>query len=756
MNLLFLGTPEDKSYLFRLKEAIGPNHACRATLTRADTLSEVAMLARQAGGAKYVITTQQQLIPKLCDTASAKEQTVQNYAGSWLVDEKNGITYLVVPPLKQCITLEYGQFLLERYVSKITKPGKWLVTDEFSWKLCSLGSDYEEAHSKMLRNDTLFTTVDIETRRDLSISSISYTVVSRTHAAIVTLTYVVPLPNGLTVEEYEYRFAWIRKLNATPAPKLLQNGKYDIAYLNRYGCPLVAYLFDTAVCHHAWYSELKKDLGTLAAFYIKKACYWKNEGDSGNEYDLYRYNALDTWNTTWVFLAWLHEAPAWAMENYKQEFPVLIPAVLCEATGIQVDMEKFTKIKAKQEAIVEQERASLGRNLATPNFNPGSPKQVGQMMKIIGCGDLKGTEEKVLLKAAYRHPYNQWLIDKILGYRKAAKLVSTYLNADKFFTGQGKTIRVLYSLTPYGTKTARLASESHAFWCGMQIQNIPRSGGIKSYMIADEGFLLGEADYAQAESRYTGFITGDTVLIDAVTGENDFHSFNASAFFGIPYPEICTNLPDGSHKILDKEIRQLSKPVNHGKNYNMGDGVLVDTMGLVNIFKAARRLGLPKAYGALQIAAYLGKCFAATYKIVTGVYPNWIKQQVESVQMLRSATGWTRYCFGKPSKDKRALNAYIAHPPQNLNAMVLNKAFVKVFYEVWMPNQKDFKLCAQIHDSILFQNRQGREDLAHEVARCMEEASSISVTDIGGITRSMMVPVDLSIGGTSWQDSKEH
>jgi len=59
-------------------------------------------------------------------------------------------------------------------------------------------------------------------------------------------------------------------------------------------------------------------------------------------------------------------------------------------------------------------------------------------------------------------------------------------------------------------------------------------------------------------------------------------------------------------------------------------------------------------------------------------------------------------------------------------------------------------MCAQIHDSILFQVRVGHEHLADEVKYWMEIASTIEVTDIKGIKRELKVPVDIKIGGTRW------
>ena len=83
----------------------------------------------------------------------------------------------------------------------------------------------------------------------------------------------------------------------------------------------------------------------------------------------------------------------------------------------------------------------------------------------------------------------------------------------------------------------------------MQIQNIPRGKEVKSTLVADDDFLLYEADYSAAESRGTGYLAGCEAIINNVEGPHDFHSLNASAFFGIPYENIYD---DAAKKILDK------------------------------------------------------------------------------------------------------------------------------------------------------------------------------------------------------------
>ena len=102
----------------------------------------------------------------------------------------------------------------------------------------------------------------------------------------------------------------------------------------------------------------------------------------------------------------------------------------------------------------------------------------------------------------------------------------------------------------------------------------------------------------------------------------------------------------------------------------------------------------------------------------------------------------------RAGKSKTALNGYVAHCPQSLNAMTLNKAYLKVFYEIALPNPNDFKLMAQIHDSIFFQYRIGRDDLALRVKELMEIPTEC--TDIRGITRTFTVPAALKSGGEYW------
>ena len=746
--ILFYGTSEDRSYLHYLKTAVGTAQ-CYVLSTPITTLHEIQSYCKERGITR-VLTTSPTLLSKISGR-DTKASSIDSFAGSYFC--KAGIEYVILNPLEQCVTVPYGKFLLDRYVSKLTKPSKWIQVPEFKWRIIKDSRDFEFAHDFL--SGSILIGVDIETFRDpLSIRCIGYTGVQISKdGTLTTHSFVLPITG---VQELE----WMRELNSIQVPKALQNGKYDHAYLARYGAPCWGWFWDTATMMHSWYCELPKDLASLQAFFVREAAYWKDLADSTDLEEYYLYNAKDTWATTMVVWAWIHEAPEWAKNNYLMEFPVNFPAHLCEMQGIDRDMDRLEEARTAIDAAIESKRKSLNTILGTENFNVNSPLQMKALLKTLGCSDLQSADDKNLAKAAYRHPINARIIDlirgvpksddpELAGIRALRKIKSTYLRTDadstKTSPGGGKEFngKILFSLIPHGTDSGRLASRDHHFWCGLQLQNMPSGKLVKQTLKAPDYFYFGEADLEQAETRDTAYITGDTALISAVNSERDFHSLNASAFFGVDYESIYD---DSTKRVINKALRNLAKRVNHGANYNMGPDVMVDTMGEATIYEAARLLGLPKGLTAREIAAHLLNQFAKTYPVVRHDYQEWVIATVCTTHMLVGATGWTRYCFGDPRKSKPTLNSYIAHNPQSLNAMVLNKAFMRVFYDIAM-NPKYapyFRLVGQIHDSIPFFYHHEHTYLPDMVKERME--IPVQIKDIKGIQRTFTVPAALKIG----------
>lgn len=777
MKLLFLGTRADIPYLPRLKSLVRTAEVYVVT-DPISTLTEVELYCKKRG-ITGVFTTSQVLLSKLMPEKdwSKKLPSLDNYAGS-LWKRPSGLEIVAVNPIEQLLTVSYMPFVMEKFISKLTAPEEWEVLhlptlDKFNWTLVT-ATNWEKAYADLSAAD--YIAVDIETKKDpLTITCIGFAAVRFSDDCISVSCYVVPFDS-------EFAVSCCRKFASIERPKILQNGKYDIAYLLRFGIIMWGYMWDTATMFHAWLSELPKDLAFLSAFLIRDGRYWKDLAETNDLQEYYKYNALDIWSTALAMISWNQQAPDWAKRNYLAEFPINFPCILSEMTGIKRDMNKLTEARAEQDKLIEESNQSLHAMLGVP-LNSNSPVQVKKLLEVLGCKDdptatrkvWGSTDEKTLTKASYMHPLNNRILQKILDIRGARKLASTYLATDsdkkgaKEFNG-----RILYSLIPHGTDTGRLASREHHFWCGLQLQNIPRGKAVKQTLTADDDFLFGEADLEQAESRDTAHIAGDEALIAAVSGTRDFHSVNASAFFGIPYAAIYS---DELHKTLDKKLRDLAKRVNHGANYNMGANVLVDTMGLEKIFEARNLLKLPKFWTAKQIAEYLLESFHKTYPgISRNYYTGMIHQLITTRHLVSKAThhpheqddwskscydvalwykqtgGWTRRCFGHPDKNKSDKNSYIAHEPQSLNAMTLNKAFMRVFYEIAINPKysRNFKLIGQIHDSIPHQYRISHEYISKLVAKCME--IPVTVKGYDGKVRTFTVPSDAKFGGKYWSD----
>lgn len=720
-------TEEDKPYLQRFSPALNgvPSKVYSGKLL---TLNELLVPLRKAGVSKIITTRQDILLKVLPPIFGRKKPSIDNYAGSILKVEEFEI--LIVHPLKQLITKSFGDFLNRRYVSKIVNPGAWREPSPFDWKLITGESEYLEAESYLKASDIVG--VDIETvRKDAAIRCIAY---SGVRLDGTSMTYVFPV----NTMEAVY---WMRSLNSLSVPKVFQNGKYDINYLMRYNAPVKAYYYDTANMLHSWYSELPKDLASIAALFIRDSMYWKDMAETQDTMEYYRYNALDAYSTAEAAIAWLQQAPQFALDNYKMKFPQVIPSVMCELTGIKRDAVAL-EICAERSLAVQQELlTSLQKATGHAGFNPSSPKQCLALIKLLGYKKATDSSEPTLQEAALHGPLLEYFVSKILAYRGERKLSSTYLKtgADSSeFNG-----RILFALNPHGTDTGRDASRQHHFWCGLQLQNIPADNDVKTTLVADEGFELWEADYAQAEDRGVAYKSGDPALLKIFNSGVDSHSYKGSLFFGIPYNEIV----DDNGKVLNKPIRQLAKRINHGANYCMEGYMLAKVMGTAAVREAQRLLKLDPAMSVTQVTTRLISFYEMTFPEVKTFYHTSIKKEIRTTSKLKGDTGWTRHCFSDVTRDKRALKEYVAHVTQSLNAMILDKAFLKIFINLaFNPN---FKLIMKIHDSILFQVRTGHEELATKVQELM--TFPVPVTDCKGVERSLSVPVDIKKLGRTWR-----
>jgi hypothetical protein len=698
---------------------------------------EIALLKELTTVYDGVITTRADLLQRL--TFRSDRPSISDYEGSLI--SRDGRPCLILNKLGDLVTSPTGYFITKRYLKKILgKKEDWFPQSEFTWELAD-ETNCTNLYEHLSSADII--AIDIETTRGepYVIRCVGYCGVwFKPDGTFVTHSIVLPFSSMFWVE-------WVRRFNDLPQPKVFQNGLFDNAYFLRFGCPVKNWLLDTLEYFHSWYSELPKSLDYITAFLLRDIVYWKDDADSGDLKDLYCYNAKDAWATANSLLAILTEAPEFAHRNYKIKFPLVFPCLAASFEGLRydlplVDPENPESLYVKKMKEHEVSLDSLRKKLGKPFFKPNSPKQVLQLLQVLGAKETNA-DEKALKRAERKHSLNKFLLDEVIKYREARKLTSTYLGA-KLWYG-----RLLYNLRPSGTDTGRLSSTKSSFKpFGAQIQNQPPYN--KQVVIADDGFYLGEADNQKSEAVCLGYISGDENLIAAATSTRDFHSINIERFFGRPYDEVWDSV---TNETKDKKLRDLSKRVNHGTAYVMGDGVLLETMGLENVVKAQIMLNLDPKWRPLQVCKYLLERYHLAYPGVKKDFYEWVKAIVRQNHMLVSALGWTRYCFGTPWNNTRHFKALVAHVPQNLSVGIINAGIIRVFEEVQRPNWKDFRIKAQIHDSALFQYRIGRLDLALKAREILEQ--DVPVTDVKGKTRIMRIPVSLKAEATHWNDLKE-
>lgn len=757
VTLLHLGTPADSDFQHRLATlTTGQNVAWKSKLATPLTVTDLeATCARVPGGIDGIVCSNQEFLEKLLyqqpdflPPNNRRGITLDDYQGSLLHTKTAKIPVVFINPLENLITQPHATPAAKRFISKLSQPDKWYKETEFRYVVAT-EENLPEIFARWKASSAIIS-VDIETAIDDPLRRIN------------CVGYGAYFPDTHTSEclvipfTSTFYLAWVRKFNSLPQPKIFQNGLYDNLYFLRWNCPVTNWLFDTQHLFHSMFSEYPKRLDFISAYAIRRVRYWKDDGKSGNLQDYYRYNARDCWATLNSWLSLLLDAEPYAIRNYLKEFPLVFPCLNAEAEGLKMDMERLEVVKAEAEKKLVIRESKFQKMVASPHFNVGSWQQVQKLMKVCGL-NLGGTGKAELLVAQASHPLNNRIFTEVQEIRQDRKLLSTYFVKEKFWNG-----RFYYKLNPAGTDTGRLASSESSFWCGLQIQNIPRGDSVKQCIISDPGWLLCEIDKAQSEARCVGYLSGETALISLVESSHDYHSWNASAFFGVPYEQIYD---EERGKTLDKDLRDLSKRTNHGANYNMGDTVMLQTMGPKAVAKAKVKLKLPSHLTLKGVCKYLLEVYDRKYPKVRGLNYDAILKEIATTGRLVSPRGWTRIFFGKPSRqNKPMLNAAVAHPPQNLSVDIINEEF----YNVWRATIYDgyykdgnyvhcalrglVRIKAQIHDSIFFQYRADRADLPAMVSEIMNTRVTIKGAD--GVTREMYIPSDISAGKNRWSELK--
>lgn len=734
--------------------------------------------AAQKAGCDTIVTCSDEILTALLiNTGRQTDGKCSKWAGAKI--HFRGIDWIITNPFSHCVTTSAGGFILRRHVDKHLFGIPYTIPP-MQWEGIS-GLSKPEVIDEFLSilDSAMITAVDIETKR-MPVSELALDRVEKAGIKTTGIAAYMPINNSgkdvlcapvMTMCGYYSIWkgedgkltgrGWVlnintmddiyllRRANLSKSPKVLQNGGYDSTYFLRYGAPLYNWKYDTFHFMHCWYAELKRDLAFLTSWFLPNYEYWKDTMEDDTEL----YNIKDVYNTAWVMIFMLMEAPQWAKDNYLIEFRKVFPNICMGLEGFKRDEVERERLRNIYHTKMEGALARLA-SIISGGFNPNSPVQVKKLMGALSYQEWDSSDKLALKKWADECSLHQIIVDCIQTSRENSKAISTYIDATTFAG------RLLYELNAGGTTTGRASSKASNLWVGTQIQN--QDGDLKTMYVADDGYELFSVDNSQSESRCTAYISEDANLIHTVETAKDFHTRNASLFFGIPEDEIVKPVyvtitvdgvelqrqavDDKGKPIFDKSIRDLSKRVNHGANYNMSEPVLIETMGRKNVLEAKQLLDLPATMGVFAVATTLLKSFEAAYPDVKGKYYDEVIHEIRTTGLLKTPTGWTRRCLETPSRergDKLKLNKYVAHLPQSTSVMLIDEALFDFWLE-WQIKRNAVRLKAQVHDEIV---AQARPEVRAEAQAALCEYMKRPLEVRG---RTMVIPNDGGSYGYRW------
>lgn len=156
-----------------------------------------------------------------------------------------------------------------------------------------------------------------------------------------------------------------------------------------------------------------------------------------------------------------------------------------------------------------------------------------------------------------QHP----LAEGILNYRKAQKLISSYL--DNLLEGADESDHVHPSIWPLQARTSRMSITNPA------LQTLPRDDPtIRDAFIPHPGNVLISSDYDQIEMRFFAHLANDREMAEAFLSDQDFFTTIAREIFADPH------LAKKDHR------RQLTKNTMYGKVYGAGVPKMAQTAGV--------------------------------------------------------------------------------------------------------------------------------------------------------------------------------
>ena len=497
--------------------------------------------------------------------------------------------------------------------------------------------------------------------------------------------------------------------------KIAQNFKYDYHILKRNGISvgpfddtmLLSYALDSGIGYHSMDELSKRHLGHTPIPFKEIA----GTGKSAITFDLvpidqatkYAGEDADITLRLWTLLKPRLVTEQRTIVYETLERPLVTVLADMEANGIFVDRTALARLSGEFAILAESLQTEI-HDLAGEKFNPGSPKQLGEILfdKLGYEGGKKtakgawSTNSQVLEDLATQ---GVDLARKVLDWRQVSKLKSTYSDALPTHINPN-TGRVHTSYAMASTSTGRLSSTDP------NLQNIPvrtESGRkIRQAFVPEKGNKLVSADYSQIELRVLAHVANIPQLKQAFADGLDIHAMTASEMFGVPI--------EG----MDPLIRRQAKAINFGIIYGISG------------FGLANQLGISRTEAGQYIKTYFER------------FPG-IKEYMESTKEFARANGYVETVFGRrchfprissPNASEKSFQerAAINAPIQGSAADIIRRAMVQMPDALAKANVEALMLL-QVHDELIFEVKESHVDqLITTVVTTMENATQPALT----------------------------
>lgn len=525
-------------------------------------------------------------------------------------------------------------------------------------------------------------------------------------------------------EEYEILKEAYHLFNDPSVEKIAHNYPFDASILAKeFGFNFQHVYMDTMVAHHACYCELPKGLDFLCSIYTRTPYY--SDYDVSSDEQTWRYNCYDAAVTFECSIRLENELRELGIEEfyYNQKHPTTLSLVRVESRGVLVDTTVRTEIAESCKQTREELRKKIIAVAENPEFNPDSPKQVGELLY-----------EKLKLPIQYNHKTKAQTVDKnamaklrtkgihvellewLEQHSKLSTLESGFLNKE---LGPDRRIRTHFNSA--ATTTDRLNSSEPLFDIGTNLQNIPRRGGwehIRGCFIPDPGHLWIKADLSQAEFRIVAWQAKIWKVIEEYQKNPKWrvHRYVASLAYNTP-----------ENLVTDQQDSDAKNGV-YGGNYAM------------QATRAALTYKIPYAKADFILKRY---------RQIFPEIPQWwetIKATINSTRTIRSPFGNLRFFFDRLGDSVLAeiyRDAY-SHSAQNIVANIVNRA-LHLCEESFPPDEA--QLLLQVHDEL---DLQAREEVALQYARLLKKFLEYPLY-FPGVDTPLVIPAEVSIG-KNWNE----